>query len=277
MKFVFHSFRHHMLVALASCIALCNITAGAQENAQSARPDDAFREPEAIRETPAPDTVSRPPVQINSKTNTGDLSYTSFFGIQTLLQSFLPPEPRVTDFTYRLSFKEIGGAARDEFVPESWGVAVVGDTVDQVIPVSRGGYFVLPDIAQAANENATIMFNAQTRWRTIEVEFKVRTSPHQTLAYTEFARAIEEFRGLQRKIPWYRLGLRAIRNAGVDGLKACFHSTDGRIDIDGVAANSRVDGMCHLLAFEPSKAASATSTISFVGPLDHVILDAQEN
>ena len=278
MNIVFHTaMRRGAMAALVALAAFADVHAAAQDgqeeqgaqDAQTAQagPTPAASETAAVREPV--------PVKINARKNAGDLSYKSFFSGQQLLQSFLPPEPRVIDFTYRLSFTELSPAARDEYVPATWAVAVVGDTFEQVVPVSRGGYFVLPELPQAIKENATVMFNAQTRWRSIEVDFKLRTSPQQTLAYADFARAIEEFKRVQGQIPWYRIGMRAIRNATTRGLRACFRTAGARIEIDGVAAPTRVQGMCHALAFEPSRANAGPASIGFVGDLDQVTLDAE--
>jgi len=295
MNTVFPPMRHCASAALIA-FAGAGTHAGAQQEAQtdvqaeahsdakdSARDEaqDAAVQPQAAAPqaaqsagVQAPDKPA--PVKINARKNPGDLSYKSFFGIQSLLQSFQPPEPRVIDFTYRLSFNDIKGAARDEFNPGAWAVAIVGDSFDQVVPVGRGGYFVLPDLPQATKESATVMFNAQTRWRTLEVSFKLRVSAQQTLAYVDFAKALDEFRFVQDQIPWYRLGLRAIRNAKLDGLRACFRSGDGRIEIDGAPAPARADGNCQVLKFDAAKAGARTATITFIGALDYVTLDEND-
>lgn len=274
--------------ALLSLAALAGASAQAQEPAlqQPPQPEPVVQQPSpqepSVQEPPAPaaDAVAPlpEPVKINARKNAGDLSYKSFFTMQALLQSYQPPEPRLIDFTYRLSFRELDGAARDAYHPDTWAVAIVGDTFDQVVPVSRGGYFVLPELAQALREGATVMFNTQTRDNTLDVEFKLRISPQQTLAYADFAKAIGEFKTLQNRIPWYRLGLRSIKNGKLDGLKACFRSDDGRIEIDGMAAGTRAQGNCQVLGFERAKAgAGAGSTIAFVGALELVTLDDMDS
>lgn len=266
MNKVFHTtMRRRLPAALVSLAVVANVHAAVQDEQPGSTPPVS-----------EPATREQSPVKINAKKNAGDLSYKSFFGIQTLLQSFLPPEPRVIDFTYRLSFTEIDGAARDEYDPQTWGVAIVGDTFDQVVPVDRGGYFLLPNLPQAVQESATVMFNTQTRWRSLNVAFKLRLAPEQTLAYADFARAIDEFKAVQGQVPWYRFGLRAVRTATVDGLRACFRSADARIEIDGMPAPTRIEGMCHMLKFDPAKAAAGPATIAFVGPLDNVTLNDRE-
>ena len=246
--------------------------------ADAALQDTHELEPDAGQTAQAPAASdaaggAQAPVRINARKNPGDLSYKSFFGIQTLLQSFLPPEPRVIDFSYRLSFMQLSGAERDAYNPDTWAVAIVGDSFEQVVPVGRGGYFVLPESPQAVQENATVMFNAQTRWRSLDVAFKLRVSPQQTLSYADFARGINGFKAVQNQVPWYRFGLRAVRSARIHGLRACFRTSEARIEIDGVPAATRVDGACQVLGFDPARARAGASTIAFIGQLDNVTLD----
>lgn len=211
------------------------------------------------------------PVEIKRKTNPGDLSYKTFFDIQTFIQSLLPPEPRVIDLGLRVLFTELSGAARDEYNPDSWAVAIVGETVDHTVPVSRGGYFLLPELKQAAAERATIMFNTQTRKRTVDTVWTMRIGATQTLAYANFAKALDEVRFLQKQIPWYRLGLRQLRLGAYDGLRACFLG-EGRIEVDGQAADTVIEGGCQVLRFDPALAAGGRADIRFVGPLHIVTL-----
>lgn len=221
------------------------------------------------QEAPVQAPVAPTPIGIDTSRSAGDLPYKSFFTTQALLQSFLPPEPRTIDMRYRLSFRDPADAARIGDGTGPWAVAIVGTTFEQVVPVARGGYFLLPDLPQALRENATVLFNAQTQGRNLEAVFTLRLSAQQTLAYADFARALREFRAVQDQVPWYRFGLRAIRNAGMDGLKACFRSPDGRIEIDGAPAQVLAQGACQILRFDP---AASGQTIGFVGQLENVTL-----
>ena len=226
--------------------------------------------PAQEQQAPAPTELS--PVEINSKKNAGDVPYKTFYGMQALLQSFQPPEPRVIDLRLRLDFAGADAAARDAYLPDTWAVAVVGDTVDQVVPVSRGGYFVLPELKQAAEEKATIMFNTQTRKGRIDTAWKLRIAEGQTLSYASFAQAFEDVKFVQRQIPWYRLGLRGVRIVGYDGLRACFLPEGGRIEVDGKPAATTTDGGCQVLKYDPSATRASEARIAFIGPLDTVTL-----
>lgn len=226
----------------------------------------------------AQDKISEPvrelsPIEIKRKKNPGDVPYVHFLKLQGLLQSYLPPEPRVIDPLLRLAFVGVHGPARDEYLPETWAVAIVGETVDHSVPVRRGGYFLLPDLEQAAREKATIMFNTQTRRRYISSVWKLRVREGQVLPYAEFAKAFDEVKSVQQKISRFHLDLRDERLARFDGLKACFLETGGRIEIDSQPAEAVTEGMCQILKFDPARASAGDASIAFIGPLDIVTLN----
>lgn len=216
------------------------------------------------------------PITIHRTKNPGDLQYANFVKGWNFLLSSLPPEPRVLDARYRLSFTELSGPAKDDYLPDTWAVAIVGDTLDHTIEVERGGYFVLPQLEQAVKEKATIMFNAQTRKSYLNVAWKFRIAEGQTLSYADFARAFDEVASVQKKIPLYRIGLRDERLARFDGLKACFHPGEGRIEVDGKPAETTSVGSCRVLKFDPAMARTGAgargASIAFIGPLNIVTL-----
>lgn len=212
------------------------------------------------------------PVEIRSKKNPGDLPYKTMFRLQSDLLSYLPAEPRMIDMRLRVSFTAIDGPARDSYLPDTWAVAIVGDTVDEPIAVTRGGYYVLPDLKQAAAERATIMYNTQTRKNWVDVAWMVRTKENNTISYPDLARAFDEVRSTQDKMPWYRIAFRFEKKASFDALKACFTSA-GDILIDGQTADTITRGQCKLLKFDPARAAGPASLITLVGAVEHVTLD----
>lgn len=212
------------------------------------------------------------PVTIHRTKNPGDVPYTRFLKWWHLLQSFLPPEPRVFDLRYRLSFTELSGPAKDDYLPHTWAVAIVGDTLDHTIEVERGGYFVLPDLEQAVREQATIMFNARTRKAYLNVAWKFRIGEGQTLRYADFAKAFDDVAAIQKRIPWYQVSMHDEKVARFDGLKACFHPGEGHIDIDGQPAATIRSGSCQVLKFDPAMTGADNARIRFVGPLDTVTL-----
>lgn len=212
------------------------------------------------------------PVEIHRKINLGDLPYRPFFGIQTYLQSLLPPEPRSIDLLGRVDFVAKSAVEKDLFAPDSWAVAVVGDEIDQVVPVRRGGYFLLPEVKLGMLELGTIMFNTQTRKGKMSVAWRVRIPSTQTLSYADFAKALEEVALVQRQIPAYRYDLREIRRHGHNALRACFLDAAGRIEVDGRPVATIPDGACQVLKYDPAAARAGKARIAFAGKLDIVTL-----
>lgn len=88
-------------------------------------------------------------VKIAKTKNPGDLPYDAFYKNQVRLIAYLPAEPRIIEFMSRASFNGIAREEKDDYSPHSWGVAIVGDSVDYVVPMIRGGYFVLPNLPEA--------------------------------------------------------------------------------------------------------------------------------
>jgi len=224
------------------------------------------------QDTGAPAVRELSPVTIHRTKNPGDLRYAGFLSVWRFLQSILPPEPRVLEPRYRLSFTGLSGPERDDYRPGTWAVAIVGDSFDHPIEVERGGYFVLPELPQALKENATIMFNAQTRKNYLDLAWKFRIGQDQALSYADFAQAFTEVAAVQNRISVLQIHLRDEKNARFDGLKACFDKGQGRIDIDGQPAATTKAGSCQVLKFDPAVARSSQARIAFVGPLDSVTL-----
>jgi hypothetical protein len=219
------------------------------------------------------DLKQMPAVKVHRKLNPGDLPYKSFLNIQHFVQSLMPRGRPVVDLRLRVNFASDKGPHYDRFDPKTWAVAIVGDSSDHIVPVTRGGYFLLPELPDAAHENATIMFNTPTREGRIALEWKLRIGDRQILSYADFAQAIDVVRSVQRKIPFESSGLREVRMVEYDGLRACFRSNEGRILVGGKPAATSVEGPCQVLKFDAEAAGAGASEITFVGPLDIVTLN----
>ncbi|KFI06986.1 hypothetical protein [Massilia sp. BSC265] len=246
--------------AVLACASTATIAAGPEPS----KPEEAGTADLQLEE--------QAPVKIHRKINLGDLPYKPFFSIQTYLQSLLPPEPRSIDLLGRVHFVAKSEVEKDLFAPESWAVAVVGNDLDQVVPVHRGGYFLLPEVKLGMLELGTIMFNTQTQKGKMSVAWKVRIPHTQALSYAEFAKALEEVAFVQRQIPTYRYDLREIRRHGHNALRACFLNGQGRIEVDGRPAPTIPDGACQVLKYDPAVARAGLAQIAFVGKLDLVTL-----
>ncbi len=217
------------------------------------------------------DTVDA--VNIVSRINPGDIPYTKLFQAQARLASYLPKEPRLTDFVTRILFAELSPEQRDLFAPANWSVAIVGKTAEHTVPTSRGGYFVLPDLPQMRDEGATVMFNTQTTVSKFGIAWRVHLQG-DSMSYQHLARVLEEVRATQDNVPLWRLNYRPIKTATMDGLKACFRTPEGGIDIAGATVARR--GMCSLLVFNPALLGS-NPTIRFDGALETLTIEESKD
>ncbi len=215
-------------------------------------------------------------VEIRSKKNAGDMPYLSAYKVQQRLLSLLPPEPRVSDLRMRVLFTSLSQSEQDDFLPATWAVAVVGTTFEQVVPVSRGGYFLLPEVPIATDEDATLMFNTQTKRKTLSAVWTVRARDGNVLPYRDFARAIDEYELVRRKIGEGEVGMRQLREHRPNALRACFVNREGAILVDGAASGAVARGSCWLLQFDAARAGTA-SVITFSGALETLTLDALGN
>mgnify|MGYP006316539159 FL=1 len=216
------------------------------------------------------DTPPAAAIKVGARKNPGDLPYRFFLRGQRQLQSYLPPEPRLLDFKFRISFTELPLPAQDAYLPQSWGVSVVGDSVDETVNLSRGGYFLLPDLAQAYEEDATIMFKEQSRKKSLDVAWIVRIDAGR-LRYADLGRAMNELRAVQKKISLFNISMRTEKHAKYDTLKACFLDTGGQLLIAGRPVADGTIGNCALLKFDPARFAGGDD-IEFAGTLDIVTL-----
>lgn len=222
------------------------------------------------------DELAAEKIKVDSRKNPGNLSYRWVFKAMHELQTYLPAEPRMIDLRLRMLHTEMSGAERDLYMPGHWAAAVVGDTVDVDLPVERGGYFSLPDLPGAREEDATLMFNSQTQKRAIEPAWVVRLQEHDALAYSDFAHALADIATAQSKIPWHSLAMRNQKNMQYDSLKVCFKEALGTILLNGVAIDGPRRGPCAWLSYDPALLA-ANPHISFSAPLQLALLDSRVN
>lgn len=213
-------------------------------------------------------------VKVAKKKNPGDLPYDGFYKLQERLLAYMPSEPRTIDFSSRASFNTLEKQERDDYSPQNWGVAIVGDSVDYVVPMIRGGYFVLPDLPQARAEKAKLLFNTTTQKNFLKTAWILRHHDN-TLSYADFARSFDEVKQIQEKIKWYELSFRDEKYSKFDALKACFLKTGGTILLGDAPAKTQGQGRCIVLKFDQEQTKS-NPTIKFVGELEIVALDNVE-
>lgn len=216
-------------------------------------------------------------IKVQEKKNPGHLPYAAMYELHARLMSYLPPEPRLFDPVNRISFTQLPLAEQDAYEPKDWAVSIVGETVDQVVPVRRGGYFELPHLPAAFQEKATLMFREQSQRNYLEEAWVMRIGPERRLSYADFGKAMDQLRAVQKRIPILRsLSYRVEKYGNFDGLKACFLAPGGTLRVDGAPAADRISGTCSVLKFDPARGGSG-QVIEFDGPLDVVTLIRTES
>jgi hypothetical protein len=212
------------------------------------------------------------------KKSPGDLSYRTVWRMQRRVEAMLPKEASLISPTLRLSLTGMGEAERAEFLPADWGVAIVGKTVDTVVPMRRGGYFSVPELpqAQARSEDAIVMFNSQMKKNGLVVGWHVNIPAGGRLAYRQFGQALAELKMAQNDMPWWDIVARAEKHARFNAIRACFADQDGKILVGGTPAGVKLSAHCSLLAFDERELQNDPA-IDFAGKLDFVTLDNSDN
>ncbi|MGB9109143.1 MAG: hypothetical protein WCC39_10710 [Telluria sp.] len=220
------------------------------------------------QEVPASGTEAGTPtntVKVKARRNSGDQPYSHYFYYQGLVESYLPPRPHMIDFLYRISFTELSETEQDDYVPQGWAIALVGDGFEQTVPIARGGYFLLPKVS-ANHTGVTVMFKDQSDKAKIGIGWLVHVGPDQRLRYADFGKAMDEIHLAQHAMPYYHRALDATRSAKYDGLKACFFAPGGTLLIDGKPGAQATVGNCAIVKFDSAKTAG-DHVIEFQGPL----------
>ena len=208
----------------------------------------------------------------------GDISYRTLWRMQKRVESMRPKTATLISPVLRLSASGMGEFERTEFKPDSWSVAIVGKTVDELVPMRRGGYFALPSLpqAQVRNEDAIVMFNSKARKNWFDVGWHVNVPPSGSLSYMQFGQALTELKQAQSAMPWWDIMAMAEKNARFDAIRACFKSDQGKILLAGAQAGQKLTAHCTLLAFDPTRL-NDNPAIAFAGGLDFVTLDNTAN
>lgn len=226
----------------------------------------------------ADDTAQANGVTTPRKKKIGDVSYRTMWRMQTRVAAMLPRDARLISPILRLSIAGMNELERTEFQPETWAVAIVGKTVDALVPMRRGGYFELPALprAQARSEDAVVMFNSKNRTDWFDVGWHVNVPASGTLAYMQFGQALAELKQAQDAMPWWDIMAITEKNARFDAIRACFSSDQGRILVAGKPAGKKLSTHCSLLPFDAHQL-SDNPAIAFSGGLDFVTLDNSAN
>lgn len=220
----------------------------------------------------AQDTPSPKPaltVKVATSRKHGEVEYRFFHDMQQQVQAWLPPEPRLIDFWLQAAYAEMAEATRDAYQPQGWAISILSDSVDQVVPVRRGGYFQLPEVAAAYAEDGIILFREPSRQHQLLAQWALRVGPEHHLAYASLTQALRQLQGVQDRVPSDERALSRFKRADYDAIKACFTDAGGQVSIDGALRADAMVGRCKLIKIEPARI-KASADVAFSDNLDIV-------
>lgn len=240
-----------LALACASAVHAQTTPAPAQEAAQIAAPT--------------------PTVHVNGYKKSGWLEYPFFYDMQTQLQSYQPREPRVVDLMLQAYYTEMTEAQRDAYMPKGDGIDIRGRTVDVTLPVRRGGYFVLPALSRAYNEDAVILLEKASKDNILNIAWALRVGASHRVTYATLQKALAEVQLVQGKIPFFMDELHQIKTSVYSGMKACFRDLGGQVLIAGQPVEDAAVGDCTVVKIDPAYP-HPDDVIEFSGPLDIVTI-----
>lgn len=205
----------------------------------------------------------------------GDLSYQTMWRMQKRVDGLLPRQATMIRPVLRVAISGVDERERIEFLPAAWGVAIIGRSIDTVVPMRRGGYFAVPQIAPALarGEDAIVTFNLAQHKKWFDVGWQVTVPADGQLRYADLAQAFAELKQAQQEMAWWDIMVIDEKNARFDAVRACFDAPHGRILVDGAEAGQKLSEHCTLLAFDATRLGTNPS-VRFDGPLDSVTLDS---
>jgi hypothetical protein len=221
-------------------------------------------------------TVSVPSVQvtgarINGEEPYAEVPYGPYIRDYSFLRKQLPRESRLIEMWEMFHYASMSAAQQDAYMPPRDGIAIVSQSVKATVPVRRGGYFILPQVAQAYLEEGTIQVRQaiDRQYHTMYIAFSLHLDPDQRTSYADLGKASRQIDAVLGKISPFHQGLKHIRQGRHDAIKACFLDDGSSIRVAGQAVADGVRGNCKILALDPARVASGEA-IEFSGALDIV-------
>lgn len=247
----------------------CLLAGAAHAAGQSAAPPQPVPASESTEDSGDEEMEDGARVEVSASSDYGELPYRYYVAAQRRLRSHLPQEALV-DMWFRPTYPGMREVQRDAFLPPGWTIAIHSRSVDLEVPMQRGAFFRLPEIQEAWDEEASIMFRKVNRpW--LGIWWTLRVPAGQRIAYADIGRARAQIAAVQRRISlherqWHFWKTKRNR---YDGIKACFHGGSGQIRVAGTVMQDAVRGNCKVLFTDPARVASA-DFVEFEGPLSFV-------
>lgn len=206
-------------------------------------------------------------VKVEAAKKHGEVAYRAFHRGQQMMRSWQQPEPRLLDFWYRASYADMAPADVESYLPDAWGVSILSASIDQVVPMRRGGYFHLPELPQALKEDAVVLFREPNRRGRLEIAWLLRVGSGRKMSYGTLARALEEIRGVQARASVLSPRFWQFKYYRYDAVQACFLDADGAILVDGQPVVDDTVGNCKRIRIDPGRFASEAQ-VEFAGAFD---------
>lgn len=221
---------------------------------------------------PAPmQSVQVTGARIRDAAPSAELAYAGYIRDYSFLRKQLPEESRLIEIWERFHYASMSLADQDAYTPPHGGIAIVSQSVNETVPVRRGGYFILPQVGQAYLEEGTIQVRQaiDRHYHSMFVAFSLRLGADQRSSYAELGKASRQIDAVKDKISSYHLGLKDLKRERHDAIKACFLGAGGSILVGDRAMADATRGDCRILTLDPARIARG-ETIAFSGPLDIV-------
>jgi len=224
------------------------------------------------QEAPAPmQSVQVAGARIKDTAPSAELAYAGYIRDYSFLRKQLPRESRLIEIWERFHYASMSLADQDAYTPPHGSIAIVSQSVNETVPVRRGGYFILPQVGQAYLEEGTIQVRQaiDRHYHSMFVAFSLHLGADQRSSYAELGKAARQIDAVKGKISSYHVALTDLKRERHDAIKACFLGAGGAILVAGQPAADGASGDCKILALDPKRIASGEA-IEFSGPLDIV-------
>jgi hypothetical protein len=215
-------------------------------------------------------------VQVTGVRNKDEAPYTEvdygpYIRDYSYLRKQLPQEARLIEIWERFHYASMSLDQQDAYMPPHDGIEIVSNSVKMTVPVRRGGYFILPQVGQAYLEDGSIQIRQaiKRQYHTMYIAFSLHLGADQHTTYADLGKASRQIDAVQGKISAFHHGLKDIKHAKHDAIKACFLDAGSAILVAGQAVANEVRGNCKILVLDPDRIAGGEA-IEFSGALDIV-------
>ncbi len=200
-----------------------------------------------------------------------ELAYAGYIRDYSFLRKQLPRESRLIEIWEKFHYASMSLADQDAYTPPHGSIAIVSQSVNETVPVRRGGYFILPQVGQAYLEEGTIQVRQaiDRHYHSMFVAFSLRLGADQRTSYADLGKASRQIDAVKGKISSYHVALTDLKRERHDAIKACFLDAGGTILVAGQAVADGLSGDCKILALDPARIAGG-APIAFAGALDIV-------